>query len=165
MQRTNPTSKLLAAAAAAVLALTWISATRSSSSSPPTLSSPSDHPAISGQVTFLYFDDFEGAAKFYGQTLGLQSTLDLDWVKIYQLSPTSSVGLVNATQGTHRPSDSKPVMVSLVVEDVDGWYEFLKGRGVDIPSPPKDSARSGVRSFGFKDPEGYTLEVFAWLDK
>lgn len=125
-------------------------------------------PPVAGQVTFLYYEDLDAAARFYGETLGLPKTLDLDWVKMFELSTTSKVGLVNATGGTHRPSDNKPVMVSLVVEapeQVDAWHAFLRSRGVEPTSDPHDSERSGVRAFGFTDPEGYTLEVFAWLDQ
>jgi len=122
-------------------------------------------PPVSGQVTFLYYEDLERAGQFYGQTLGLKATTDLDWVKIYEVSPGSSLGLVSATGGTHRPSKDKPVMVSLVVEDADAWYAYLKKQGVDLPNPPKDSTKVNVRAFGFNDPEGYTLEVFQWLKK
>ncbi len=122
-------------------------------------------PPVSGQVTFLYYEDLERAGQFYGETLGLKITLDLDWVKMYETSPGSVVGLVSATGGAHRPSKDKPVMVSLVVEDADVWYAYLKKQGVDVPNPPKDSTKVNVRAFGFKDPEGYTLEVFQWLEK
>ncbi len=131
----------------------------------PALAQTRPTPPIASQVTFLYFEDLERATRFYGTTLGLQATLDLDWVKIFQLSPTSAVGLVDAENGVHRPSASKPVMLSLVVDDVDAWYAFLRERGVEIPTPPRDSAKVHVRSFGFRDPEGYTLEVFSWQER
>ncbi|MGH9318511.1 MAG: VOC family protein [Vicinamibacteria bacterium] len=125
-------------------------------------------PPIAETVTFLYYQDLEAAASFYGEKLGLERTLDLDWVKMFRISPSAKVGLVNASGGTHRPSADKPVMVSFVVDElqqVDRWYERLKARGVELTSEPQDSPRSGVRAFGFRDPEGYTLEVFAWLKK
>lgn len=121
-------------------------------------------PPIAGQVTFLYFNDIDAAAHFYGETLGLAKTFDLGWVKIFALSPTSSVGLVDGKSGAHRPAPEKPVMLSLVVDDADRWYAYLKGRGVQIKEPPSDGTRVRVRAFGFIDPEGHTLEVFQWLD-
>jgi hypothetical protein len=54
-------------------------------------------PSISGQVTFLYFNDLDRAAAFYGKTLALRKTFDGGWVKIFALSPTSSVGLVDSS--------------------------------------------------------------------
>jgi len=120
-------------------------------------------PSVSGQVTFLYFNDINKASAFYGKLLAEEPTLNLDWVKIYRLSPSSSVGLVNATAGAHRPSAQKPVMVSLVVDSpdkVDQWYERLKSLGIEVKKPPKTGDL--VRAVEFDDTEGYTLEVFAW---
>jgi catechol 2,3-dioxygenase-like lactoylglutathione lyase family enzyme len=126
---------------------------------------PGHPPPARGQVTFLYYNDLETAARFYETTLGLRKTFDLGWVKIYALSPTSSVGLVDGKSGALRPAVEKPVMVSLVVDDVDGWYAYLKGRGVELKEPPEDGTRVPVRAFSFRDPEGHTLEVFQWLDR
>ena len=124
-------------------------------------------PAAAGQVTFLYFNDLAQADAFYGDVLGLEKEFDLEWVKIYKLSPTSSVGLVNATGGAHRPSADKPVMISLVVgeKDVDAWWQYLKAKGVDVGDTPGAEGDGAVKAFGFKDPEGYSLEVFAWVNE
>ena len=123
--------------------------------------------AALGQVTFLYFNDLAKADAFYGDVLGLEKEFDLEWVKIYKLSPTSSVGLVNATGGAHRPSADKPVMVSMVVgeKEVDAWWQYLKAKGVDVGDAPGAEGDGAVKAFGFKDPEGYSLEVFAWVNK
>ena len=130
------------------------------SSAPP----PAAPPPLTSQVTFLYFKDIDRAAAFYGDTLGLKKTHDLGWVRIFATSPTSSVGLVNATGGSLRPGDDKPVMVSMVVAtpaDVDRWHTYLVARGVTV-TPPADSAKVNVRALSLKDPEGYSLEIFAW---
>jgi catechol 2,3-dioxygenase-like lactoylglutathione lyase family enzyme len=130
-----------------------------------TVSPVPEHPKVAEQVTFLYYDDLERAVHFYGDVLGLEKGFELSWVKMYRLSPTSTVGLVNATKGSLRPSADKPVMVSLVVplDAVDTWYRYLKERGVEIKSPPAIGADGNVKAFAFRDPEGYSLEVFAWL--
>src|SRR5215475_5059548 len=73
-------------------------------------------PPIAGQVTFLYYNDLPTASVFYGKVLGERPTFSVDWVTMYRLSPTSVVGLVNATRGSLHPSTEKPVMVSLVVD-------------------------------------------------
>ncbi len=126
-----------------------------------------ERPPVAGQVTFLYFNDLAKADAFYGEVLGLEKEFDLEWVKIYKLSPTSSVGLVNATGGAHRPSADKPVMVSMVVgeKDVDAWWQYLNAKGVDVGDAPSPEGDGAVRAFGFEDPEGYSLEVFAWVNK
>jgi predicted enzyme related to lactoylglutathione lyase len=117
------------------------------------------------QVTFLYFNDVEAAGRFYGASLGFEKTFDLGWVKIFSLSTTSSVGLVDGKRGSLRPADEKPVMLSLVVDDVDAWFARLRDRGVALDAPPRDAAEVPVRAFSFRDPEGHTLEVFQWLPR
>ena len=56
------------------------------------MGSAQERPPVSGQVTFLYFEDLAAADAFYGDVLGLEKEFDLEWVKIYKLSPSSSVG-------------------------------------------------------------------------
>jgi catechol 2,3-dioxygenase-like lactoylglutathione lyase family enzyme len=126
-------------------------------------------PPVTGQVTFLYYEDLPAAERFYREVLGLSASFELDWVKIFRLSSGSSVGLVNATKGSLRPAavdEEKPVMVSLVVEqaDVDRWHSYLKSKGVEVGAGPKVGADGRVLAFAFKDPGGYTLEVFAWRE-
>jgi len=128
-----------------------------------------ERPPVTGQVTFLYYEDLPAAERFYREVLGLSTSFELEWVKIFRLSSGSSVGLVNATKGSLRPAavdEEKPVMVSLVVDkaDVDRWHSYLKSKGVDVGDGPKVGADGKVLAFAFKDPGGYTLEVFAWRE-
>lgn len=127
-----------------------------------------DLPPFASEVTFLYFNDVDKAAVFYGETLRLTKTFDAGWVRIFTISPSSSVALVDAAKGAHPASDDKPVTLAMVVsdpKDVDRWYDYLKTRGVSIHMPPFDAPSVGVREFRFTDPEGYSLEIFAWLKK
>ena len=43
--------------------------------------------------------------------------------------------------------------------------DYLAARGVEVGEPPGVGADGRVRAFGFEDPEGYSLEVFAWIEK
>jgi catechol 2,3-dioxygenase-like lactoylglutathione lyase family enzyme len=128
-----------------------------------------ERPPVTGQVTFLYYEDLPAAERFYRDVLGLSTSFELDWVKIFRLSSSSSVGLVNATKGSLRPApvdEEKPVMVSLVVEqaDVGRWHSYLKSKGVGVGDGPQVGADGRVLAFAFKDPGGYTLEIFAWRE-
>jgi catechol 2,3-dioxygenase-like lactoylglutathione lyase family enzyme len=126
-------------------------------------------PPVTGQVTFLYYQDLPAAEAFYRDVLGLSTAFELEWVKIFRLSPGSSVGLVNATKGSLKPfpvEAEKPVMVSLVVDQahIAAWHSYLKSKGVEVGEGPKVGADGKVLAFAFKDPGGYALEVFAWRD-
>ena len=123
---------------------------------------------ISGQVTFLYCNDLAKEGDFYARLLGKKPTLDLDWVKIFPVTDSLSVGLVDKDHGALRPSPQKPVMLSFVVQttkQVDEWQARAKAVGAgEIHAPKKQDLKNGqaVYSFSFQDPEGYSLEFFAW---
>lgn len=132
------------------------------------LPAPTNTPAISATVTFFYYKDLGAAASFYRDLVGLDATTDMDWVKIFQVSATSSIGLVLDGRGFHPVSNDKPAMLSIVTDDVDAWYQKLVDADVPILKalPPADSPtdpdRAPVRGFVAEDPGGYTVEFFAW---
>jgi len=124
--------------------------------------------AMEGTVTFFYYEDLAAAATFYGEVLQLSLTMDEDWVKIYQITPTSSVGLVKQGRGFHDVAEDKPAMLSMVTEEVDAWNARLKAANVtilkDLPPPATQPGPGSapVRGFIAEDPGGYTIEFFAW---
>ena len=120
-------------------------------------------PAATGQVTFLYYADIEKAADFYGNVMGFEKTFDEEWVMFFAITNTSSVGLVDEKKGFLKASDDKPVMLSIVTDDVDSWYSNLKQKDVKFIKH-LDKAKSTGFVYGFlvEDPGGYTVEVFEW---
>ena len=117
---------------------------------------------ISEQVVFLYYSDLDKAGHFYESVMGFEKTYELEWVKIYSTNQGAAVGIVDEKKGFLREAQEKPVMLSWVTDDVDGWHRYLKDKGVEIKTEPKDTAETGIRSFIFLDPGGYTLEFFSW---
>ena len=89
-----------------------------------------DRPDITGQVTFFYYKDLHAAASFYRDILGLKATLDDEWVKIFSITASSSVGLVDENRGVHKVSADKPAMLSIVTTDIDAWYGVLKDQDI-----------------------------------
>jgi lactoylglutathione lyase len=116
-------------------------------------------PEVGGLITFLYYDDLEDAVRFYEDVMGFEKTVDQGWAKIYRVAGDAHVGLVDGSRGYHRPSPSKPVMITMVVEDVDEWYRHLRGRGVETLTEPRDNEEIGIRAFLLEDPEGYVIEI------
>jgi len=119
---------------------------------------------VQANIVFLYYRDIPAAQRFYEDVIGLQLTVDQGYTKIYQISPTSFVGLVDEAQGLHRASDAKPVTLSFVTEQVDAWYEYLVSQGVRVRGPVRDGTRHPTRGFVAIDPEGYFLEFERFLD-
>ncbi len=113
---------------------------------------------LEANITFLYYRDIPRAQRFYEDVLGLALAVDQGYSKIYRVSVSSYVGLVDESQGLHRASDAKPVTLSFVTSEVDAWYEYLRGRGVEMVHELADGTRQPTRGFVAKDPEGYYLE-------
>lgn len=131
-------------------------------------SKPTRDMAVTGQMTFLYYHDLARAAAFYEKLLGKAPENTPDWVRLFKLTPTATLGLVNATGGALKPSDAKPVMVTVVVNGVkavDLWYDRVRSLGIPIASERKttrlDDKRS-IHAFIFNDPEGYAIEILTW---
>jgi predicted enzyme related to lactoylglutathione lyase len=116
-------------------------------------------PKIDGLVTFLYYDDLAKAVRFYTEIMGLKVIIDQGWAKILKLSSNSNIGLVDGKKGSLKPTKSKPVMITILVPDVDMWYNHLKKLGVETMNEPHDEQGMNLRQFMFKDPEGYVIEI------
>ena len=129
------------------------------------LSYEASRPKIESQVVFLYYADLEEANHFYESIMGFQKTFSLSWVKIYRTSEDSSIGIVDEKRGFLRTSEEKPVMLSWVTDNVEGWFQYLEEKGVTMMSPLGENQEAGIRSFVFSDPGGYALEFFQWLDR
>ena len=120
------------------------------------------HPPLDSQVVMLYYADIAEPARFYGELLGLEKTLDWDWVKFYRTGRGATVGLVTSGEGAFHPVRAEnSVMLSLVTPDVDAWYERLSKTDVKVLKPL--GSGGGIRSFLLEDPGGYTVEFFQWL--
>jgi catechol 2,3-dioxygenase-like lactoylglutathione lyase family enzyme len=127
-------------------------------------------PDIDSTVTMFYYKDLAVVAPFYEKTLGLTKTLDLGWCKLYRVSPTSYVGLIDERRGFHKVARAKPAMLSIVTTNVDSWHERMVAAGVHIVKPLKPLTElptpgmAPVRGFVVRDPGGYTVEFFAWRE-
>ncbi|HSJ59484.1 MAG TPA: VOC family protein [Anaerolineae bacterium] len=118
---------------------------------------------VQSQITFLYYHDLEAAAAFYGNVLGLEMVEDQAWARIYRVSGNAFLGIVAGEKGFHRPQEQSAVLVTLVVDDVPGWYEHLKSQGVKLLSELQHREEIQIRCFFLEDPGGYTLEIQQFL--
>jgi len=119
---------------------------------------------VQANIVFLYYKDVPAAQRFYEDVIGLTLAVDQGFSKIYQVSPTSFIGLVDESQGLHRASEAKAVTVSFVTEQIDEWYAYLQSKGVKMRGPIGNATRHPTRGFVAYDPEGYYLEFERFLD-
>ena len=122
-------------------------------------------PSIDSQTVMFYYKNIEAAADFYGTSLGLPVSLDSEWVKIFQVSETSSVGVVTEGEGAyHKAQTSNAVMLSIVTGEVDAWYDQLKAdENIIFIKDIYNSDSVPIRAFLVEDPGGYTVEFYQWL--
>jgi predicted enzyme related to lactoylglutathione lyase len=126
---------------------------------------PVPSPGINEQYTMLYYKDMEAPRKFYGGLLGLTSTMDDEWLSLYQVTPSSFIGVIKeAEESWHKVQATNAVMISIVTDDVDAWYErVLADGGVKIVLEIYDNESVPIRAFMMEDPGGYTVEDFQWV--
>ena len=114
------------------------------------------------QVTFLYAADLARSTAFYGGTLGLPLVLDQGACQIFKISHDGFLGICQCDDGAAATPDS--IIVTLVSDDVDGWYERLTATGADIEAPPSTNEKFNVYHFFMRDPDGYRLEIQRFMD-
>jgi catechol 2,3-dioxygenase-like lactoylglutathione lyase family enzyme len=75
-------------------------------------------------ITWLYHKDVLAMEHFYQNILGLRPVADQGWAKIYQVSKTGFMGIVDELRGMNQYADKKAVNVGFILEDLDGWFNY-----------------------------------------
>jgi Glyoxalase/Bleomycin resistance protein/Dioxygenase superfamily len=122
-------------------------------------------PSILSQTTMFYYDDLTAAEVFYGEKLGLEKTRDYGWVKFFRTAPAAEVAIVKTGEGAYFKAQAhNAVMLSIVTDAVDAWYDRLKRQGgIEILVDIQTSKTAPIRNFMVRDPGGYAVEFFQWL--
>jgi catechol 2,3-dioxygenase-like lactoylglutathione lyase family enzyme len=118
---------------------------------------------VQSQITFFYYDDLDAASEFYGDVMGFRLVEDQKWAKIYRASGGAYVGIVAGEKGFHQAQDENAVLLTLLVDDVAAWYEYLQTRGVKIVTELQEKEDIQVRCFFLEDPGGYSIEIQRFL--
>jgi predicted enzyme related to lactoylglutathione lyase len=119
---------------------------------------------VKSQITFLYYRDLDPIATFYESIMGFELVEDQGWAKIYRVGGNAYLGIVDEKKGFHNVQEKNAVLVTLVVDDVPWWYEYLKSKGVKILTELTASEEIQVRGFFCADPGGYAIEVQQFLN-
>lgn len=113
---------------------------------------------ITANNAFWYYDDVERANTFYTETLGIDLVADYGFAKILRLATTSYLILVDAEMGMHSTEEPKSVVLSLVTDQLDDWYEYLTSQDVEVRVPFEPAVGRPYDAFVVRDPEGYDVE-------
>ena len=116
---------------------------------------------------FLYYKELETAKHFYRDILGLPEYRESEHVWQYAVTPDSFIGLVADGHGYLPASESKPVMPAIHIapgEDMEEFFNYLKGKGVKMLDEGIRSFSSRAKVFLIEDPEGHVLEFVQRLE-
>jgi catechol 2,3-dioxygenase-like lactoylglutathione lyase family enzyme len=115
------------------------------------------------QVTFLYTADLAATADFYENRLGLPLVLDQSACRIYRVAHNAFVGFCSHSSAGSAASPTG-VVLTLVTDDVDRWYERLQAQGVEFEKTPALNQEFNIYHCFLRDPNGYLLEIQRFLD-
>ncbi len=116
---------------------------------------------IDQQITFLYTSDLGTSARFYEDILGLELSLDQGTCRIYNTVQNAYLGIC---ERINAKVDTAAVIFTLVTPDVDGWYEWLKEKGVVFEKPPELNSQYQIYHCFLRDPNGYLIEIQRFED-
>lgn len=108
------------------------------------------------QISWLYTEDLDESASFYGDMLGLECIRDEGGARVFATAENAGIGVCRVFAG--RVVEPRGGMISIVSNDVDAWYRRLLDKGVEIAQPPHRLERFGIYTFFVTDPNGYVIE-------
>lgn len=119
----------------------------------------------SSSITFLYYKDFEKAKSFYEDILKLELVMDQGFAVVYKINDSSFVGAVASNEGSIDSSNKGGTLISLTVSNVEELYADFKDYDLPYISELKVIERIPLKSFFFKDFEGYDFEIQEFIKK
>ena len=126
----------------------------------PALTHPFDQ-----QITFLYSADPDATAHFYESLLGLPLALDQGVCRIYRVAAGAFVGFCQRTDALAEDGAGRSgVILTLVTDEVDAWYERLRAAGVAFETPPTLNPKFDIYHCFLRDPNGYLIEIQRFND-
>lgn len=115
---------------------------------------------IQESIVFLGTDKMEETHNFMTEFLNLSLYKDQGLCRIYDLTENSKIGFCQHMAITNQ--DKSPI-ITLIVEDVDKYYQGLIKKGLDIKEKPQINEYFKIYHFFIKDPNGYTIEIQKFL--
>ncbi len=122
---------------------------------------------VDGVITLFYYADVPATARWYEQAIGFEKVLDYGWLAIFRIIDHAYLGLVSGEVGSQQPiaGANKGAMVTIATRDLERWHRHLVDTGVaGVESHLQRGCEGDTLEFKIRDPGGYTLEFFQWLE-
>ncbi len=116
-------------------------------------------------MTFLYYKDFDKAIYFFEEVLRLKLVMDQGFARVYQVAKNSFLGCVKKEEGSITSENKGGALVSLNTSDVNSDFEHVSKFDLPYISEVKLIEQIPLRSFFFKDYEGYDFEIQEFVKK
>lgn len=114
------------------------------------------HPRFDQQITFLNTKDLEKTRAFYSDLLGLALVRDQGTCLIFKTTNEAYLGFCEHIETIE---SGRRVILTLVTDNVDEWYQRLKEKDAPILDPPKSNPKYHIYHFFLTDPNGYWVEI------
>lgn len=111
-------------------------------------------------ITFIYVEDLSRSTVFYEEILQLPLAADQGSCRIYRI--VSGNAYVGICERGERPV-TENLILTIVTDAVDAWYQRLIDKGVSCESAPKTNDTYGIYHFFARDPDGYRIEIQRFL--
>lgn len=113
-------------------------------------------PTFSQQITFLHAASLPETQQFYTANLGLALVRDQTTCLIFKVNEQAFLGFCTHIDPI---APGRNVILTLVSDDVDGWYQSLLKAGIKPLGEPKHHPQYQIYHFFLLDPNGYWIEI------
>lgn len=131
------------------------------------MTGPLPIPPIDGVLTMFYYEDLPRATAWYEQVMGFEKLLALEGLSLFRVHEGSQLALVGGNAGSQRPirGTNKGAILSIQTRELEAWHERLFRQQVPGTGIGLHSGCGGLTiEFKVRDPEGYTIEFFEWIE-
>lgn len=111
-------------------------------------------------IIFLKTKDLHQSTRFYTEIMGFEFVLDQKTCRIFRVCPHCFLGFC-ITEGS---TGSDEVIITLEMEDVDGFCQYLEDKDVEIEIRPRLNKRYSIYQMFIRDPNGYFIEIQRFMD-
>lgn len=131
------------------------------------MTEPLPIPSIDGVLTMFYYADLAAATEWYERVIGFEKLLDVAGFSLFRVHEGSQLALVGDGFGSQRsiPGTNKGAILSIQTRALQQWHERLFRYQVPGTGEGLQTGGDGrTIEFKVRDPEGYTIEFFEWIE-